>query len=75
MKRKMIYAAAIEVIASAVCAPIFAAIVCGNVIGNAAGVIYTAAVLHKINNSRGGRWFLREWWRSTLRLEKMLLGN
>lgn len=49
-------------------------IVSSTIIGNVLGIFYALLVTFLWTSTRNGRWFCVELYRSTLRLEKFLLG-
>ena len=48
---------------------------CDSISGNMLGVLYVILLLLFWRSTRIGRWYFRELWRSTLRLERVVFGD
>lgn len=47
----------------------------GSILGGAGSLCWCSFVAYILRRTKKGRWLLREWWRSTLRLERLVLGG
>ena len=47
----------------------------GSVLGSMGGLCYCFLMWYILRCTSRGKWLLREWWRSTLRLERYVLGE
>ena len=72
-KRQIIYSSTIIVLGIIQLLPCVL-LVSGTIIGNALGIFYALFVWYLWTSTKNGRWFSVELYRSTLRLEKFLLG-
>lgn len=74
MKRRIIYASAIIVLAIVQLLPCVL-LLSGTIIASVLGTFWFLVLLFFWSSTRIGRWFFVEWYRSTLRLERFLLGG
>ena len=74
MRREKIYSSTIILLGIIQVLPIFL-LLGSTIIGGLLGVIYTVLLWKFWRSTRIGRWFMREWWRSTLLLERIIFGG
>jgi hypothetical protein len=72
MRREKIYSCTIILLGIIQVLPIF--LLLGSTI-ILLGVVYAVLLWKFWRSTRIGRWFLREWWRSTLLLERIIFGG
>lgn len=72
--RRLIYDLTITTIVSLLLIPCVL-LLSDSVLGSAGGLCYCVFVWYVLRCTNKGRWLLREWWRSTLRLERFVLGD
>ena len=71
MRREKIYSSTIILLGIIQVLPIF--LLLGSTI-ILLGIIYAVLLWKFWSSTRIGRWFMREWWRSTLLLERIIFG-
>lgn len=74
MKRQVIYAGAIVTLAIVQMLPCVL-LLGSTIIAAVLGTFWFLLLLYFWSSTKIGRWFFVEWYRSTLRLEKFLLGG
>lgn len=72
--RQVIYNLAIITIAGLMFIPGIL-LLSGSILGGAGSLCWCSFVAYILRHTKKGRWLLREWWRSTLRLERLVLGG
>ena len=72
MRREKIYSSTIILLGIFQVLPIF--LLLGSTI-ILLGVVYAVLLWKFWRSTRIGRWFMREWWRSTLLLERIIFGG
>lgn len=72
MERRIIYDIAVNFIVAAVSLP-FVLLLSGSTLLNIAALLY-CTLLYRVSFTQNGKWLLREWMRSTLRIYKIMFG-
>ena len=73
--RQIIYASTIIVLGFIQSVPAFVMLASTNIIVILLGIFYGIVLGIFWSSTKKGKWFFRELWRSTLRLENFMLGN
>lgn len=71
--RQIIYASTIIVLGFIQTSPIFICLASTIILLNVLGILYGILLVHIWSSTIIGRWFFKELWRSTLRLENFIL--
>ena len=74
MRREKIYSSTIILLGIFQVLPVFL-LLGSTIIGGLLGVVYAVLLWKFWSSTRIGRWFFREWWRSTLLLERIIFGG
>lgn len=70
--RQIIYSSTIIVLGFIQTSPIFICLASTIILLNVLGILYGILLVH-ISSTKKGKWYFRELWRSTLRLENFIL--
>lgn len=71
--RQIIYSSTIIVLGFIQTAPAFLMLASTNIIVILLGILYGILLVHIWSSTKKGKWYFRELWRSTLRLESFVL--
>ncbi len=71
--RQIIYSSTIIVLGFIQTSPIFICLASTNIIVILLGIVYGILLVHIWSSTKKGKWYFRELWRSTLRLENFVL--
>lgn len=71
--RQIIYSSTIIVLGSIQSVPALLCLASTNIIVILLGILYGILLVHIWSSTKKGKWFFRELWRSTLRLENFIL--
>lgn len=71
--RQIIYSSTIIVLGFIQTSPIFICLASTNIIVILLGILYGILLVHIWSSTKKGKWYFRELWRSTLRLESFVL--
>lgn len=70
--RQIIYSSTIIVLGFIQTSPIFICLASTNIIVILLGILYGILLVHIWSSTKKGKWYFRELWRSTLRLENLM---
>lgn len=73
--RQIIYSSTIIVLGFIQTSPMFICLASTIILLNVLGVLYGILLVYLWRSTIIGKWYFRELWRSTLRLENFMLGN
>lgn len=73
--RNIIYSSTIIVLGFIQSAPAFICLASTIILLNVLGILYGILLVYIWSSTKKGKWYFRELWRSTLRLENLTLGN
>ena len=73
--RNIIYSSTIIVLGFIQSAPAFICLASTIILLNVLGILYGSLLVYIWSSTKKGKWYFRELWRSTLRLENLTLGN
>jgi hypothetical protein len=71
--RQIIYSSTIIVLGFIQTSPIFICLASTIILLNVLGILYGILLVHIWSSTKKGKWYFRELWRSTLRLENFIL--
>ena len=71
--RQIIYSSTIIVLGFIQTSPIFICLASTIILLNVLGILYGILLAYIWGSTKNGRWYFRELWRSTLRLENFIL--
>ena len=71
--RQIIYSSTIIVLGFIQTSPIFICLASTTILLNVLGILYGILLVHIWSSTKKGKWYFRELWRSTLRLENFVL--
>ena len=71
--RQIIYSSTITVLGFIQASPIFICLASMIILLNVLGILYGILLVYIWSSTKKGKWYFRELWRSTLRLENFIL--
>lgn len=71
--KKIIYSSAIIVLGFIQTSPVFLCLASTIIVLNVLGILYGILLAYIWSSTKKGKWYFRELWRSTLRLENFIL--